>query len=233
MAMLEQLLRGIKVVVAKKGGKGRPRLPITPPILRMLRKAWLTGDANYDSVMLWAACSLCFFGFFRSGELTSPSENSFDPSVHLSFQDIAVDDKDNPTVLRVHLRASKTDPFRTGVDVYVGKTGDELCPVTAMVNYLSKRGGEDGPLFYYSSRKFLTRESLVTRIRAALGVSGLDASNYSGHSFRSGAATTALEAGISDATIQMLGRWKSDAYKRYIRTPREQLASLSARLAKQ
>ena len=162
MAMLEQLLRGAKVVVAKKRGKGRPRLLITPSILRMLRKAWLTGDANYDSVMLWAVCSLCFFRFFRLGELTSPLEHGFDPSVHLSFDDIAVDDKENPTVLQVHLKASKMDPFRTGVDLYVGKTGDELCPVTAMVNYLCKWGGEDGPLFYYSNRKFLTRESLVT-----------------------------------------------------------------------
>ena len=112
----------------------------------------------------------------------------------------------------MHLKASKTDPFQTELDVYVGKTGDKLCPVTAMVNYLSKRGSEDDPLFYYSNRKFLTRESLVTRIRAALDISDLDASNYSGHSFRSGAVTTVLEAGISDATIQMLGRWKSDAY---------------------
>ena len=71
------------------------------------------------------------------------------------------------------------------------------------------------------------------QIRDALSASGLDASKYSGHSFRSGAATTALDAGISDATIQMLGRWRSDAYKRYIKTPKEHLATFSAQLAKQ
>jgi site-specific recombinase XerD len=45
----------------------------------------------------------------------------------------------------------------------------------------------------------------VVQIRDALSSSGLDASKYSSHSFRSGTATTALEAGIGDATIQMLG----------------------------
>ena len=233
MARLEQVLRGIKIVRAKRGEMSRTRLPITPAILRLLRKAWLSANPSYDSVMLWAVCSLCFFGFFRSGELTSSSEVHSDPDEHLTFADVAVNDRDNPTILRVHLKTSKTDPFRSGVDVFVGKTGNDLCPVTAMVNYLARRGSRDGALFAYEDGRFLTRESLIVQVRDALSASGLDASKYSGHSFRSGAATTALEAGISDAAIQMLGRWKSDAYKRYIKTPKDQLATFSAQLAKQ
>ena len=61
---------------------------------------------------------------------------------------------------------------------------------------------------------------------------GVDCSNYNGHSLRIGAATTALAGGIPDATIQTLGRWKSDAYKQYIRIPREQLAVISAQMSK-
>ena len=137
MARLEQVLRGINIVRAKKGKKNRTRLPITKAILRMLKKAWLTANPNYDSMMLWVACSLCFFGFFRSGELMSPSEVLCDSSEHLTFADIAVNYRDNPTILRVHLKASKTDPFRSGVD---DKTGNDLCPVAAMVNYLARRG---------------------------------------------------------------------------------------------
>ena len=102
-----------------------------------------------------------------------------------------------------------------------------------MVNYLAWWGSRDGALFGYEDRRFLTRESLVVQVRDALSASGLDASKYSGHSFRSGAATTALEAGISGAVIQMLGWWKSDAYKRCIKTPKDQLATFSAQLAKQ
>lgn len=41
----------------------------------------------------------------------------------------------------------------------------------------------------------------------------IDSSKYSGHSFRSGAATTAAKRGLGDATIEMLGRWQSNAYQ--------------------
>eukprot|EP00741_Cyanophora_paradoxa_P002102 tig00000551_g2038.t1 len=37
------------------------------------------------------------------------------------------------------------------------------------------------------------------------------------HSFRIGAATAAFEAGLPDYAIQLLGRWRSDAFQLYIR----------------
>ena len=40
--------------------------------------------------MLWAVASVCFFGFFRAGELTAPS-------LILTFEDVAVDNWDAPT----------------------------------------------------------------------------------------------------------------------------------------
>ena len=56
--------------------------------------------------MLWAAACLCFFGFFRSGELTFPSAQGFDPTIHLSWGDVAVDNPTNPTAIRVLLKRS-------------------------------------------------------------------------------------------------------------------------------
>ena len=47
---------------------------------------------------------------------------------------------------------------------------------------------------------------------------------------RIGAVTSAQDSGISDANIQMLGRWKCNAYKLYIRTLREDLAKLLGQL---
>lgn len=45
----------------------------------------------------------------------------------------------------------------------------------------------------------------------------LDPKQYKGHSFRIGAATHEAQVGISENAIQNMGRWKSDAVKRYIR----------------
>ena len=52
------------------------RLPITPEILGCLTEVWVDVPDRYDYIMLWAAASLCFFGFFRSGEITVQSVGS-------------------------------------------------------------------------------------------------------------------------------------------------------------
>ena len=55
-------------------------------------------------------------------------------------------------------------------------------------------------------------------LKHALTCIGYDFSMYSGHSFQIGAATTAGSVHV-DHLIKILGRWSSDAYCRYIRTP--------------
>ena len=229
MARLEQVLKGIKAVQSK-GPKRTERLPITPNHLAKLKEVWSSGANRFDGKMLWAAASLCFFGFMRSGELTIPSATSFDEGAHLSFNDVAVDSMQNPRIIRVRLKASKTDPFRVGVNIYVGRTGNTLCPVTAMLHYMVTRGLVTGPFFRFENGSPLTRAKFVDKVKEAFSLAGVDCTAYSGHSFRAGAATTAAKQGISDTTIKMLGRWKSSAYQVYIKTPREQLASYSHRL---
>lgn len=59
----------------------------------------------------------------------------------------------------------------------------------------------------------------MKHIREALLPHGVDGKNYSGHSFRIGAATTAAAVGVEDSMIKMMGRWQSSAYQTYIRTP--------------
>ncbi len=113
----------------------------------------------------------------------------------------------------------------------VGRTGDRICPVAATLGYLRARGAGPGPLFRFKEGKPLTKPHFVSQVRETLQARGIDGSSYSGHSFRSGAATTAARAGVEDSTIKMLGRWKSDAYQLYIKTPRHHLAAISTRLA--
>ena len=84
--------------------------------------------------------------------MTAPSNTTYDASVHLSISDIAVDNSKAPAVVRVTIKASKTDPFRKGVELYLGKTGTTVCPVTAMVSYLCIRGMSSGALFLFFRR---------------------------------------------------------------------------------
>ena len=64
-----------------------------------------------------------FFVFLRTGELTVPTGSSYNPSVHLSVGDIAVDHPSRPLFVCVTIKQSKTDPFRKGVDLFIGRTG--------------------------------------------------------------------------------------------------------------
>ena len=75
------------------------------------------------------------------------------------------------------------------------------------------------------------RVRFVDRTRQVLLEAGMDSRPYSGHSFHSGAATMAAIRGVQDSTIKMLGRWRSDAFQLYIKTPRHQLAIVSGRLS--
>ena len=132
--------------------------------------------------------------------------------------------------MEIRLKASKTDPFRKGISIFVGRTNNDLCPI-AMLAYTARRGGDQGPLFRWSDGQPLTRSHFVTALREALAMCGFDQSKYCGHSFRIGAATTAALQGISDSTIKVLGRWESSAYQLYVRTPRQMLGGISATLS--
>ena len=182
--------------------------------------------------MLWAAACTGFFGFLRAGEFTVPSASSYDKEVHLNLHDLATDSHICPSLFRVRLKQSKTDPFRQGADIYLGATGATICPVRALWSYLAKRGPAPGPLFVFNSGTPLTRTALVDHLHQALQHSAFEPNLYNGHSFRIGAATTAAKAGIEDSLIQTLGRWKSAVYLAYIKIPRQQLASISSQLLK-
>ena len=118
---------------------------------------WETHGLSQDHVMLWAAVTLYFFGFLRSGEVTVLSDSAFDPATYIMFEDINVDDTTNPTLLKLRLKASKTDPFRKGIDVVVGRTNNKLCPVAAVLAYLAVRGNGLGFLFKFQDGKLLTK----------------------------------------------------------------------------
>ena len=230
--LLQYVLRGIKR--SPTHSPRLPRMPITPAILRTLKDQWATAAIrDKDFVMLWAACCMFFFGFMRAGEFAVTHVSEFDPTASLCLGDVAVDHHQDPSVVQVRLKQSKTDPFRRGVSIYLGRTQTDLCPVVAILAYIAVRPAVNGPLFVFKDGSFLTRDRLVSAIRRALSSAGIETTGFSGHSFRVGAATTAAVVGVEDSTIKMLGRWESSAYQRYLPTPRETLAAISARLVTQ
>ena len=167
---LEYVLKGIRRGLP---AHSRPkRLPITPYILRIIHKVWSQDPVDHDKVMLWAACCLAFFGFLRCGEFTCPCLGAYSPTM-LYPTDIRVDSHVNPQCLAVHLRQSKTDPFGAGVTLYLGRTGEVLCPVTSVLAYLAIRQATPGPLFIFRDGTPLSRTHFVAAVQQVLQVAGL------------------------------------------------------------
>ena len=130
----------------------QPRHPITPEILQVLLESWARWPPNrqYDVSKLWAACCTAYFGFMRAGEFTCPSLQSFTPRM-LCPADVSVDSHQVSTMVSIHLRHSKTDQFGNGVCIHLGRTGQAICPVAAILGYLVRRGHRD-LVHYFSSR---------------------------------------------------------------------------------
>ena len=110
---LQQVLKGIKKAQAVSR-QPAIRRPITPTILKGIRATLLSQPRCFSNIMTWAACCLAFFGFLRSSEFTVPSQYEYDGSVHLSVQDIAIDSRSAPRMIRVRIKQSKTDPLSPG-----------------------------------------------------------------------------------------------------------------------
>ena len=98
-----------------------------------------------------------------------------------------------------------------------------------MVAFVHRRGGGLGPLFIRENGQPFTRELLSTWLKRILGSAGVQG-NFSSHSFRIGAATAAAQAGVPDHLIQTLGRWSSNAYQVYIRTPPDQITTVASKM---
>ena len=222
---LQRVLRGIK---RTQGDSSSLRLPITDDIMMVIFRAL---DLTHpDHCMFWAACNLAYFGFLRSAEFTVPNLASYVPALHLGLADVAVNSHSSPSCLRLRIKASKTDPFRKGCFLHIGKGESPLCAIHSLLAYLSLRGDAPGPLFLFRDGRPLSRALLTSWLRGILSTAGIQG-NFSSHSFRIGAATVAARNGIPDHQIQALGRWTSSAYLLYIRTPAESLSRLSKQLS--
>lgn len=217
---IKTLLNAVKRI---QGQVKRPRHPIDDTILRKICEVLDNGYVSpYMDCLLRAACVTAFFGFLRCGELTINQQN-FDPTTHLCLGDLTF--MDNHVLL--HLKASKTDPFRHGLNIPLFKVDNSrLCPFTSLNEYVKKRcqlfvsrNTPTDPLFLNESGNALNRSNFLFHVKQILHRLGLDTTSFQGHSFRIGASRSACKARLEDHLIKTLGRWSSDCYRTYIHTP--------------
>ena len=107
----------------------------------------------------------------RAGEFTTTDPNE-PPAIQDS--DVTIDSHASPSELRVLFRRAKTDPFGKGVFIYLGKTDSVLCPVAAVLGYLTVRPAGEGPLFIFRDGTPLSRDRFVREVRAALAAAHID-----------------------------------------------------------
>ena len=216
--LLARVMRGI----ARLPEASRTRLPITMSILCQLchRLTLSRLRPAHDSAVLKAEFSMAFHGFFRCGELTGGLRRS----------DIRIREDG---ILEIFLRSSKTDPTGRGITVEVGtSTNEAVCPVVLVQQYCHLCGDAPGPLFLFQSGASLTRHDVTHHLRTLLSACGVpSAMDYSSHSFRIGAATTAAIAGVPDHLIRHMGRWRSDSVLRYTRVDSSEVMGISNLMA--
>ena len=254
MHYLQQLKMGIKKVL----GLNPPdkRIPCTFELLRDVRKVFDLD--NYDMLVIFTAmvCATC--GLLRTGEFAAANKNvryrwSADDAAPLqeaSQKALWISNlrpicgKDGSiSYFKLLLRATKTDIFRQDVEIVLGKGQGEICPVYLLSKMLSMRqtlAKTDPkfkvqyfrPLFMLRNGSILSKYDVSKVVKVVAEKLGIEQSKFKGYSFRIGGATSYARRGYPDYLIKILGRWRSDAYKSYIRYDDEHLAHLTSEMMK-
>ena len=151
-----------------------------------------------------------FSGGFRRNEIVS-----------LDFEDIDFVFEG----VKITVKKSKTDQFGEGMTKGIPHFENSLyCPVTSLKRWINISKIKKGAIFVKFSKgpkitkQRLTDQSVALIVKEYLLKAGIDNKNYSGHSLRSGFATSAAESGAEERSIMaMTGHKSSDMVRRYIK----------------
>ena len=151
-----------------------------------------------------------FSGGFRRNELVS-----------LNFDDLEFVSEG----LKIILRKSKTDQYGEGsLKGLPYFDNSNYCPVISLQKWLNISKIKSGPVFRRFikgsklSEKRLTDQTVALLIKQYLELAGINSRNFSGHSLRSGFATSAAESGAEERTIMaMTGHKSAEMVRRYIK----------------
>jgi len=151
-----------------------------------------------------------FSGGFRRNEIVS----------------IDCDDLDFvPEGLKISIRRSKTDQFGEGFTKALPYfDNSQYCPVVSLKKLLDLSKINTGPVFrrFIKGSKLseyrLTDQTVALLIKKYINLAGIDSRNYSGHSLRSGFATSAADSGVEERNIMaMTGHKSAEMVRRYIK----------------
>ena len=127
--------------------------------------------------------------------------------------------------LKITIRRSKTDQFGEGsIKALPYFENTQYCPVVSLNKWINISKINSGSLFRRFSKgskltkKRLTDQTVALLIKEYLNLAGIDGKNYSGHSLRSGFATSAAESGAEERSIMaMTGHKSTQMVRRYIK----------------
>ena len=201
-------LMGIK---RRKGSNQKGKKPILINILKKIIN--VIDEQKREKIKILRDRSLILIGFsggFRRNEI-----------VALDYEDLDFVSEG----LKINIKRSKTDQFGEGsVKGIPYFDNSQYCPVVSIKNWIEFSKINSGPLFRRFSKgsnlseNRLTDQTVALLIKEYLNLAGIDSKNFSGHSLRSGFATSAAEAGVEERIIMaMTGHKSTDMVRRYIK----------------
>lgn len=203
--IVRTVMAGIRRV---KGTAQQGKEPLSGELLRDM---FQNAPNDLRSIRDRALLLVGFAGAFRRSEL-----------VELRYQDVRFTDEG----LIVTIPKSKTDQEGAGQTVGIPYGSHlESCPVRALQTWLDKSNITHGYLFTAIGRwggeatgKPICDHQLARIIKRLAAGAGLDPQSFSGHSLRSGLATSAAEGGASERAIMDQTRHRSlKQVRKYIR----------------
>lgn len=194
--------------------RSRPLCDLRAPITRKILVAICTVLPNtcynqYESALFRALFALSYFGLFRVSEVVACAGTAT-----LLVSDTTLEQNS----ITIRLQSYKTKQKGHPVKLKIPADSDiRICPVAAVRDYMAGRASLPGPLFCHANNAPVTRQQFSSVLSKCLKKTIYMSGHYRSHSFRIGRATDLASRGMQADTIMLLGRWRSDCYKHYIR----------------
>jgi len=205
------IIENIMGIKRRKGTNQKGKKPILINSLKMIIK--VIDEQKKEEIKKLRDRSIILIGFsggFRRNEIVS-----------LNFDDLDF----VPEGLKIRIKRSKTDQFGEGaIKALPYFENQQYCPVVSLEKWLKISKINTGPLFRRFSKSLklsenrLSDQTVALLIKEYLELAGIDSKNYSGHSLRSGFATSAAESGAEERSIMaMTGHKSTEMVRRYIK----------------